>query len=228
MKEIKISIKLKVVKSFLNGDTFDEIAKQLGIAKGSVVNIIDDFRNGLLPLPFGMAEYVDELRHLVIHLKKQQTTVAAVKPCLQIHTRMKEMGVGDEQVEQWLDISENIASTTVTNNQFIKSALELAEVTAANGMSYQSVVEDYECKMESGKKLDIENQHKEKQKAQSTAEVNTINKAAATAQDSFTKQKEGLESQMEEHIKQHNLSWEKVSTVTAILNTELGQIGLEQ
>ena len=228
MKEIKISVKLKAVQLFLNGDTFDEIAKQLGIAKGSVVNIIDDFRNGLLPLPFGMSEYVDELRHLVVDFKKQQTTVAAVKPCLKIHTRMKEMGVGDEQVEQWLDICENIASTTVTNNQFVQSALELAEVTAVNGMNYQSVVEDYDYKLESSKKLDIDIQHKEKEKAQSTAELNTIIKAATTAQDNFTKQKEGLESQMEEHIKQHNLSWEKVNTVAAIINTELGQIGLGQ
>jgi len=228
MKEIKISVKLKAVKLFLGGDTFDEIAKQLGIAKGSVVNIIDDFRNGLLPLPFGMVEYVDELRHLVVDLKKQQTTIAAVKPYLKLYTRMKEMGVGDEQVEQWLDICQGIASTTVANNQFVQSALELAEVTAVNGMNYQSVVEDYGYKLELGKKLIIENQHKEKQKAQSTAEINTITKAAATAQDNFEKQKESLESQTEEHIKQHNLSWEKVNTVAAILNTELGQIGLDQ
>ena len=228
MKEIKISIKLKAVKLFLNGDTFDEIAQQLGIAKGSVVNIIDEFRNGLLPLPFGMAEYVDELRHLVVDLKKHQTTVAAVMPNLKIHNRMKGMGVGDEQVEQWLDISENIASTAVTNDQFVQSALELAEVTAINGMSYQSVVEDYNCKRESSKKLSIDIQHKEKQKAQSTAELNTITKATATAQENFQKQKESLESQMEEHIKQHNLSWEKVNTVSAILNTELGQIDLDQ
>ena len=228
MKELKMNTKLKVVKLFLNGDTFDDIAQQLGIAKGSVVNIIDDFRNGLLPLPFGMAEYVDELRHLVVDLKKHQTTVAAVKPRLKIHTRMKEMGVGDEQVEQWLDICENIASSTVTNDQFVQSALELAAVTAINGMSYQSVVEDYNCKRESSKKLSIDIQHKEKQKAQSTAELNTITKAAATAQENFEKQKENLESQTEEHIKQHNLSWEKVNTVAAILNTELGQIGLDQ
>ncbi len=228
MKEIKISVKLKAVKLFLCGDTFDEIAKQLGIAKGSVVNIIDDFRNGLLPLPFGMVEYVDELRHLVVDLKKQQTTIAAVKPCLKIHTRMKEIGVGDEQVEQWLDICQGIASTTVDNNQFVQSALELAEVTAVNGMNYQSVNEDYAYKLESGKKLGIENQHKIKQKEQSTAEINTITKATATAQDNFKKQKESLESQMEEHLKQHNLSWEKVNTVAAILNTELGQIGLGQ
>jgi len=228
MKEIKISVKLKAVQLFLNGDTFDEIAKQLGIAKGSVVNIIDDFRNGLLPLPFGMAEYVDELRHVVVDLKKHQTTIAAVMPCLKIHTRMKEMGVSDEQVEQWLNICENIASSTVTNNQFVQSSLDLAEAANINGMSYPDVVEDYDCKLESSKKLSIDIQHKEKQKAQSTAEVNTITKAVTTAQDNFQKQQESLESQMEEHIKQHNLSWEKVNTVAAILNTELGQIGLDQ
>lgn len=141
---------------------------------------------------------------------------------------MKEMGVGDEQVGHWLDICQDIASSTVTNNQFVKSALELAEVTAVNGMNYQSVVEDYDCKLESSKKLGIDIQHKEKQKAQYTAEINTITKAVATAQDNFTKQKESLEYQMEEHINQHNLSWEKVNTVAAILNTELGQIGLDR
>ncbi|MFC1995818.1 hypothetical protein ACFLVM_02975 [Chloroflexota bacterium] len=77
-------------------------------------------------------------------------------------------------------------------------------------------------------KLSVEIQDKEKGKAQSTAELNTITKAAVTARDNFTKQKESLESQMEEHIKQHNLSWEKVNTVVAMLNTELGQIGLGQ
>ncbi len=228
MKELKMNTKLKAVKLFLNGDTFDDIAKQLGIAKGSVVNIVEVFRNGLLPIPPGMVEYVDELRHLVVDLKKHQTTVAAVKPRLKIHTRMKEMGVGDEQVEQWLDICENISSTTVTNDQFVQPALELAEVTVANGMSYQSVVEDYDYKLESSKKLSIDIQDKEKQKAQSTTELNTINKATATAQENFQKQKESLESQIEEHIKQHNLSWEKVNTVAAILNTELGQIDLDQ
>ena len=228
MKELKMNTKLKAVKLFLNGDTFDEIAKQLGIAKGSVVNIVEAFRNGLLPIPPGMVEYVDELRHLVVDLKKNQTTVTAVKPRLKIHTRMKEMGVGDEQVEQWLDICEDITSSTVTNDQFVQSALELAEVTAINGMSYQSVVEDYNCKRESSKKLSIDIQHKEKQKAQATTEVNTITKTTATAQENFQKQKESMGSQMEEHIKQHNLSWEKVNTVAAIINTELGQIGLSQ
>lgn len=207
----------------------------LGIAKGSVVNIIDDFRNDFLPLPPGMVEYVDELRHLVVDLKKHETTVTAVKPYLKLHIRMKEMGVVDEQVGQWLDICQDIASTTVTNNQFVQSALELAEVTAVNGLNYQSLLNDYNEKLELSKKLDIEIEYKKKgiaglkkQKEQSVAEHNTITKAVATAQDNFEKQKENLKSQLDEYIKQNQLSWDKVNTVVAIVNTGFGKTGLNQ
>ncbi|MFC1977032.1 hypothetical protein ACFLWS_02030 [Chloroflexota bacterium] len=138
------------------------------------------------------------------------------------------MGVGDEQVGIWLDICRDIASVTATNDQFVQSALELAEVTAVNGLNYQSVVEDYDCKLELCQKLGIEIQDKKKQKEQSTADLNAITKAVATAQDNFEKQKESLKSQLDEYITQNHLSWEKVNTVAAILNTELVQIGLEQ
>ena len=59
MKELSIYQKGKVIKLFLKGETYDEVAAQVGIAKGSVVNIVDDFRNGYLSLPPGMTEYVD-------------------------------------------------------------------------------------------------------------------------------------------------------------------------
>ena len=75
MRHIEESRKARVVKEFLNGLSFDEIARQAGISKGSVVNIIDEFRDGTLPLPQGMSEYIDELRRLVVDLKKHDTTI---------------------------------------------------------------------------------------------------------------------------------------------------------
>ena len=55
MKHLTMSIKMKVVKLFLTGLSYDEIAQQAGVAKGSVVNIVDEFRDGKLSLPPGMA-----------------------------------------------------------------------------------------------------------------------------------------------------------------------------
>lgn len=120
MKELTITKKLKVIKLFLTGLSYDEIAQQSGIAKGSVVNIVNEFREGNLPLPPGMTEYIDELRSLVVDLKKSSTTVSALKNYVKLHAKLQDMGVGGEQLGQWLDICQNIASTEVSNNQFVQ------------------------------------------------------------------------------------------------------------
>ena len=74
MKDISLTKKQKVIKLFFSGLSYDEIAVEVGIAKGSVVNIIEEFREGKLPIPPNMTGYVDELRHLVVDMKKHNTT----------------------------------------------------------------------------------------------------------------------------------------------------------
>lgn len=237
MKPITLNIKTKVVKLFLGGYSYDEIAQQVGIAKGSVVNIIDEFREGSLPLPPGMTEYVDELRHLVVDLKKHQTSVSQAKSYLKLHARLQDMGVNSEEVEQWLDVCQSIASPTASNAQFVKAALELAELESMNGSSYESLLDDYQEKAKTLQKLDagIEKRSAEldqvslnlkQEKEQATKELDSITKAIATAQDTFSQQKKGLKAQLDEHLAQNKLAWQKVKTVAALLNSGLGDAGL--
>jgi len=54
MREISLNTKYRVIELFLTGYILDEIAAQLDISKGSVVNIVSDFREGKLELPPGM------------------------------------------------------------------------------------------------------------------------------------------------------------------------------
>ena len=77
MREISMDLKLRVIKLFLTGLIFDEIAARLPVSKGSVVSIVADFRNGDMPIPPGMNEYIDELRRLVVDLRKQSTSQIA-------------------------------------------------------------------------------------------------------------------------------------------------------
>jgi hypothetical protein len=239
MKGIKTSVKLKAIKLFLGGDTLDEIAKQLGIAKGSVVKIIEDFRNGILPIPPGMTEYIDALRHIAVDIKKSNTMVAQVLSCQKLHERIAAKGVSNEKVGQWLDIVESIATSTVSNEDFVQAALELGEATAKNGKSYNSVVQDCKDKQVRSEKLDVEIENKEKAIAlldqehykkveHHSGELKTIINAIETAQAAFESQKQNLAQHTEELMHQKNLTFAKVNTVSAILNTELGKVGLEK
>lgn len=239
MKELTLSKKIKVIKLFLSGYTYDEIAQQVGIAKGSVVNIVDEFRDGNLPLPPGMTEYVDELRHIAVDLLKHHTTVPQLKSYLKLHAKLQDMGVNSEQAQQWLDICQDIASPTASNSQFVKAALELAQVTSGSGLGYGSLIQDYNAKLELSKALEAEIEQKkgqlaklklecEEQREQATSELNSLTNALATAQDTFHKQKQDLKSQLDEYLAQNKFSWEKVNTAVALLSVELGKKGLSQ
>ena len=239
MKEIKTSIKLKAVKLFLGGDTFDEIAQQLGISKGSVVKIIEDFRNGILPIPPGMTDYVDALRYVAVDMKKQNTTVSQVLSCQKLHERIAAKGISNEKVEQWLDIVESIATSTVSNKDFVQAALELAEATSKSGKSYSTVVQDFHDKQARSEKLDGEienkekaivllNQEHDKKVEHHSGELKTITNAIEAARAAFESQKQNLKQQTEELMYQKNLTFAEVNTVSAILNTELGKVGLDK
>jgi transposase len=233
MKEISVNQKVKVIKLFLCGLSYDEISQQVGIAKGSVVNIVNEFREGLISLPPGVSEYVDELRKLVVDMKKHDTTVSQLKGYVKLHEKLKEMGVGIEYANMWLDACQDIATSSVTNNQFVKSALELAQLTFSNGKSATDVIADYNEKLEASLKLGKDIAHKkeklgelEEEKKQDTATLDTVNKAIAAAHDVFQKQKKELESQLDDYLAQNKLSWNKVNMTMAILNTGLSDCGL--
>jgi len=108
MKEISLNTKFKVIKLFFAGLSYDEIAVQVGIAKGSVVNIIDQFREGKLPVPPGMTGYIDELRKLTVDMKKHSTTVSHLKGYIKLYAKITEMGVETDHVGQWLDICQEM------------------------------------------------------------------------------------------------------------------------
>lgn len=64
-----------------------------------MANIIDEFRAGALPLPLGIGEYVDELRRLVVDLKKHGTTIQQSQDYVKLHARLKELGVRIDQLD---------------------------------------------------------------------------------------------------------------------------------
>jgi uncharacterized membrane protein len=104
MRELSQNIRQQAIKLFLQGLTYDDISWKLRIAKGSVVNIIDEFRDGKLSLPDNITDYVDELRRVAVDLKKHEVTVGQMRSFLSIHKRLKELGENDEAIEEILDV----------------------------------------------------------------------------------------------------------------------------
>ncbi len=235
MRELNMNIKSKVIKLFFTGLPYEEISQQLGISKGSVVNIIDDFREGNLPLPPGITEYIDTLRQLAVDLKKNNTTVVHTKACLKLDVKLREMGILSEQAEQWLDICHGIASTSVSNNDFIQAGLELARLASENGLSYEESIAEYKTKLNQLKHLNsqIEKGNEELNKAKlekerATGELDSITRAMNTAQDAFRKHSTELKSEQDRFLAENKLSWNKIKLVTAAIDSGLSASDLSR
>ena len=239
MKQIDLNTKLRVIRLFLNGLSFDDIARQTGVSKGSVVNIIDEFRDGELPIPPDMAEYTDTLRQIAVDLKKQNTGITQTKSCLKLDGKLKEMGVSNEEVESWLDICQSIALPTVSSNEFVNAALELAQLSAASGLSYGDLLTEYNSKVSKLEVLDKEIKQEEDQLKQdrfrhkreeerAAGELDSITSSIHSAEEVFRQQVENQRLQLVQFQKQNELDWEKVNAAVALFDAKLGKDGLSK
>lgn len=116
MRELSQNIREQTVKLFLQGIIYDDISWKLKIAKGSVVNIIDEFRDGKLSLPDDITDLVDELRRVVVDLKKHEVTVGQMRAFLRFHNRLKDMGEDDEGIEELLDVLQDVIDCCYPNS----------------------------------------------------------------------------------------------------------------
>lgn len=230
MREISIIKKVRVIRSFLDGESYDEIKAREEISKGSVVNIIDDFRENKIPLPPDLTEYIDELRRLVVDLKKNHCTVAKMKTYVRLHTKLEDMGVSSDDVEQWLDICRDIASSAAAESDFIPMLLQFAKVSSETGLNYRALIDDYPSKLDISVKLDKENEQKterlsniEEKINEATKELEPIQDAISSAKDRFTRQKTELKLKLDEYMAQNNLSWKRVDIAHAILESALAK-----
>jgi myosin heavy subunit len=219
MKELPLSKKKKVIARFLMGDTYDEIALELGIAKGSVVNIIDDFRSGDLPIVPN--EYIDALRELAVDIKKQNTTVKKLKMYVAIDKKLVEMGVGTDQVDDWLDIVQDIATESIAMKPIVSAAIEMGQMEMETGLNCANLVAEYKHASQALKNLKADMSNTIELKKKADTELDAVNKAKAAAQEEYDKQKNELKEKLDQYVVESELDWNMVTTVKAILDKEL-------
>jgi len=147
------------------------------------------------------------------------------------------MGATNEEAEGWLDISQDIASSTDSGDQFIRMISDLVKLSLNTGMNVKNMIKDYHEKLTMLPELNRDIQQKkegfnkikvkyEKQKVKAKKGIDSLIREIAVLQNRYRKQKRDLQDQLDEYMAQNRLSWEKVNTVLAVLNAKLHKAGL--
>lgn len=236
MYEITLSVRKEVIRMFLQGVSFDAIARQLGIGKGSVVNIIEEFREGDLAIPSDMTGLIDTLRKIAVDLRKHNASISQVMIYARLHAKLKEMGVGVEKVEQWVDTCQEIASSSASGNELVNAAMAFKQLESETGLGYKELIIDYKAKrnerdelheeieQEKATLIKVKSEHN-KERETATKQLDSITQAIHTAQASFRQQINDLKIRLDKHLAQNKLSWKKVDLALALFDSELGKSG---
>ncbi len=239
MNEISLAKRNKVLKLFFSGISYDDIARQIGIGKGSVVNIIEELREGDLAVPSDITEYVDALRKTSVDLLKHSTSISQVMSYVSIHAKFMEMDVDIEKTKQLIEACQEITSPGTSGNEFINAAMELVQSKSETGLSYKDLISDYKTKKSERNELQKELEQEyatlaqiksenKKEQEKAAKELESITLAMTTTQELFQKQKDSLKSELDDYLAQNKLSWNKVNTAATLLETELGKSGFSK
>ena len=104
------------------------------------------------------------------------------------------MGAGNEEAEGWLDICRDIASSTDSDDQFIRMISDLVKLSLETGMNLKDLIKDYHEKLSTLPELNREIEQKkeelnkievkcEKEKDQAGKELDSLTQKISVARE---------------------------------------------
>jgi len=152
-KEITQGKKVMVARLYFEGLSYDDIARKAGIAKGSVAAVVEDLREGELPQFEHLAELLNELRDIVVALRKSKMSSTEAVYLFTMARRLIPLGVEPSQLESWVGMCRSVPEEEFPRSQIIQAATRLAKMER-QGMSYDEAIDSLKSSLAEVRKLE--------------------------------------------------------------------------
>ena len=141
MEKLSLSKQLSIVRLYLGGFSYGEIAAKAGVSKGSVSNVITELRAGRILDVQEPVEQLDLLRELAIDLRRCRLTPGQTLAGLTVLSRLQELGVDPGDIEPWAALRRELAANEAEAQAFVQAALALEELRKRTGLSAEALEE---------------------------------------------------------------------------------------
>ena len=93
MEKLTAKKKLTVVRLYLSGLSYDEIAARSGVSKGTVANVVTELKAGMVAEAADVGEHIELLRELSLDLKRSKLSPGNVLLGLSFSTGSVNVGL---------------------------------------------------------------------------------------------------------------------------------------
>jgi len=140
MEKLSLRKQAMIVRLYLNGLSYGEIAAKVGVSKGTVANIIAELKAGRFPEAGDVSDQIELLRELAVDLRKSGLTPGRSLAGSTVLSRLLELGLEPADIERFTALCKTLTPETDTQS-FVKAALDLAALEKRTGLSFHDLKE---------------------------------------------------------------------------------------
>jgi len=143
MEKISLKKKLLIIRLYIEGLLYSEIAAKANVSKGTVANVIAELKAGRFPEFGDLYEQLELIRELAVDLKRTRLTPVQAAVGISVLSRLRELEVEPGEIEGLSALFRTLNTEGTDMQSFTRIALSLEEARKRTGLS----VEELEVKV---------------------------------------------------------------------------------
>jgi len=138
MEKLSAKKKVAVVRQYLSGQSYNEIAAKSGVSKGTVANVVTDLKVGEFPEAADLVDQIELLRELSLDLKRSKLTPGQCAMGLIVLTRILECGLNPADIDRWSPILKSAGSEAEVQ-ELVSTISSIQEVQKRTGLGLEEL-----------------------------------------------------------------------------------------
>jgi len=138
MEKLTARKKLGIVKFYLSGLSYDEVASRNGVSKGTVANVVAELKAGSFPEAADVGEHIEILRELSIDLKRSRLSPGQCATGLVFLNRINELGLEPADIDRWPLILKSVSGEDDAK-EFVRLVYSIQQVQQRSGLTLEAL-----------------------------------------------------------------------------------------
>ncbi len=228
MERLSARKKVAIVRHYLSGLSYDEMAVKSGVSKGTVANVVVELKAGKFPEAADVVEQIELLRELSLDLKRSKLSPEQCAMGLIVLNRISECGLDAADIGRWPLILKS-AATEDEAQELVRMIYSIEEVQRRAGVSLEDLdnkVHELEKKAADLEPMSRQHEDYRKQLADLTKQRDDLANIVANLGEKYkllnprVKDMEKREQDLSRRIKDMETRAEKAEATLATLSKE--------
>ena len=139
MPELTFRKRLRIVELLLGGHSYQTISERVGVSKGTIANVMNELRDGEIPIVQGIEEVVDILRELAVEIRRSGLSISQASIGITAIRGLAAVGVAPQDISRMVALSRSMIPEGRDARQFADAAVALLKAKERTGKGIQEL-----------------------------------------------------------------------------------------